>query len=179
MTESSNYPLEIKASTYSVALETIKNIIIEDNQEKINPFKSKKVASSTIKILKSEIEKIDDSEFNSKESVLNKVEQLNQVGNKDSLILSFKLLNLTLTEDDKRCINMRNDFLHGRIPYNSESGDKDNELQHIVYKLHLLVTSLIMKNAGYSGLMLNYIKLVELLYFKKKIEEPLFRRIYN
>jgi hypothetical protein len=177
MTESSDYPLEIKASTYSVALETIKNIIIEDNQEKINPFKAKKIASNTIKILKNEIEKIDDSEFNSKKSVLNKIEQLNQVGNKDSLILSFRLLNLSLTEDDKRCINMRNDFLHGRIPYNSESDDEDYELQHIVYKLHLLVTSLIMKNTGYIGLMLNNIKLVDLLYFKKNIREPLFRKI--
>lgn len=44
MSESAQYPIEIKASTYSVALETVKNIIIEENQEKLNPFKTKKQA---------------------------------------------------------------------------------------------------------------------------------------
>ena len=177
MSESCQYPIEIKASTYSVTLETVKNIIIEDNGEKINPFKIKKKASKTIKELKKIVDTIPESEFNSKKMVLNKLEQINQVGNKDSLLLSFKLLGIELSEDDKRCINMRNDFLHGRIPFDIENDPKAYELHHIVYKLHLLVCSLILKYSGFSGLMLNNIKLAGLLHFGKKLNEPLFRKI--
>ncbi|MEM7486361.1 MAG: hypothetical protein AAF348_14230, partial [Bacteroidota bacterium] len=177
MSESCQYPIEIKASTYSVALETVKNIIIEENGEKINPFKIKKKASITIKELKKIVDEIPESEFNSKKMVLNKLEQINQVGNKDSLLLSFKLLNIKLSEDDERCINMRNDFLHGRIPFDIENDPKAYELHHIVYKLHFLVCSLILKHSGFSGLMLNNLKLADLIHFNKKLEEPLFRKI--
>ena len=177
MSESCQYPIEIKASTYSVALETVKNIIIEENEEKINPFKIKKKASNTIKELKKIVDAIPESEFNSKKMVLNKLEQINQVGNRDSFLLSFKLLNINLSEDDERCINMRNDFLHGRIPFDIENYPKAYELHHIVYKLHLLVCSLILKYSGFSGLLLNNIKLADLLHFDKKLKEPLFRKI--
>jgi hypothetical protein len=180
ITESSKYPLEIRASTYSVALETLKNIIIEENEEKINPFKSKSVASKTIQKFKCTVNELKDSEFNNKQAVLNKLEQLNQIGNRDSFLLAFKILGIPLSDDDINCINMRNDFLHGRIPYENETQEKeekDYQLQHIVYKLHLLITSLIFKYCGYSGHMLNNIKLVDLIHFNKNIKEPLFREI--
>jgi len=175
--ESWQYPLVIRASTFSVALETLKNVIIEENQKTVNPFKSKITASSTIKKLKNIVNEKPDSDFNNKKSVLNKLEQLNQVGNRDSFLLSFKLLKIDLNEDDRRCINMRNEFLHGRIPFENENDKEDYQIQHIVYKLHLLTSSLIMKYCGYKGLMLNNIKLVDLIYFKKNIKEPLFRKI--
>lgn len=180
ITESFKYPLEIKASTYSVALETLKNIVIEENEEKINPFKSKGIASKTIQGFKCAINELDDLVFNNKKAVLNKLEQLNQVGNRDSFILAFKLLGVSLNMDDENCISMRNEFLHGRIPYENEiheKEEKDYQLQHIVYKLHLLITSLIFKYCGYSGYMLNNIKLIDLIHFKKNIKEPLFRQI--
>lgn len=180
ITESFNYPLEIKASTFSVALETLKNIIIEENEETINPFKSKKIAGKTIQKLKCIIGELNDSDFNNRQAVLNKLEQINQVGNRDSFLLAFKLVKIDLNEDDTICINMRNDFLHGRIPFENEikeKEEKDYQLQHIVYKLHLLITSLIMKYCGYSGYMLNNIKLIDLIHFKKNFKEPLFRKI--
>ena len=180
ITESFKYPLEIKASTFSVALETLKNIIIEENEEKINPFKSKKLASKIIQKLKGYITELKDSEFNNKQAVINKLEQLNQVGNRDSFLLAFKLLDISLNSDDVFCINVRNDFLHGRIPFENETqekDDKDYKLQHIVYKLHLLTSSLIFKYCGYTGYMLNNIKLVDLIHFEKNINEPLFRKI--
>ena len=178
--ESSGYPLEIKASTYSVALETLKNIIIEENAEKTNPFKNKRTASKAIKELKKTISAIDDNEFNNKKSIINKLEQINQVGNSDSFLLSFELLDIALNDDDINCINMRNDFLHGRLPFENEAlekDEKDYQLQHIVYKLHFLISSLIFKKCGYNGYLLNNIKLVDLMHFKKNIQEPLFRNI--
>lgn len=175
MCESSIYPMEIKASTYSVALETIKNINIEKNSERINPFKEKINAKEAIKEMKKYINDLDDDKFNNKEMVLKKIEQLNQIGNKDSLLLSFKLLDIKLTDDDKRCINMRNDFLHGKFPF--EQKKNNYELEYVVYRLHMLILSLIMKHIGYSGPILNNIKLADFLYYKKDIDEPLFRYI--
>ena len=177
ITESAPFPLEIKASTYSVALETMKNIIIEDNSLKINPFKNKRKATETIKELKKIIELIDDQEFNNKKSVLNKLEQLNQVGNKEGFLLSFKLLSIQLSADDERCLIERNNFLHGNIPFENEVPRKNFEIQHIVYKLHMLLCALILKYSGYHGFILNNIKLIDLIYFKRNINEPLLRQI--
>ena len=177
ITESSVFPLEIKAATYSVALETLKNIILEHNSLKTNPFKSKSKASNTIKELKKLISAIDDVEFNNKQSVLNKLDQLNQVGNKESFLLTFKLLSIPLSPDDEKCLENRNNFLHGKIPFENEAKDKNYKIQHIVYKLHMLLCSLILKYSGYNGFILNNIKLVDLMYFKKNINEPLLRMI--
>jgi hypothetical protein len=177
ITESSRFPLEIKASTYSVALETMKNIIIEDNTTKINPFKNKHKANEIIKILKKILEPISDEEFNNKRSVINKLDQLNQIGNKEGFLLSFKLLSIALSKDDERCLIERNNFLHGKIPFENELPVKNFEIQHIVYKLHMLLCSLILKYSGYSGFILNNIKLVDLTYFKKNINEQLLREI--
>tara|TARA_Y100001933_G_scaffold262240_1_gene319072 strand:- start:978 stop:2405 length:1428 start_codon:yes stop_codon:yes gene_type:complete len=177
MSESADFPFEIRASTYSVALETIKNIIIEENEEKINPFKKKKTASDVIKNLKKIISDIPESEFNNKKVVINKLEQINQIGNKDSFLMSFKVLKIKLNDDDKRCLNMRNDFLHGRIPYDNEDEIVSFELLHVVVKLHFLVCSLILKYTGYSGYLLNNIKYISHVHFKKTINESLFRKI--
>lgn len=177
ITESFKYPHEIRASTFSVVLETLKNIIIEENDEKLNPFKSKEEASQAIKKLQKIITEIDDEKFNNKDSVLKRINQINQIGNRESFVQTFKILNIELNADDLRCINMRNDFLHGRIPFDKENDTEDFQLIHVVFKLHFLVSSIIMKYSGYSGLILNNIKLSDILYFQKNLKEPLFRRI--
>lgn len=177
ITESAAFPLEIRASTYSVALETLKNIIIEENELKINPFKNKRKATETIKELKKIVELMEDQEFNNKKSVINKLDQLNQVGNKEGFLLSFKLLSIPLSPDDERCLVERNNFLHGKIPFENEMPIKNYEIQHIVYKLHMLLCALVLKYSGYKGFILNNIKLIDLMYFKKNINEPLLRQI--
>ncbi len=178
ITESFEYPFEIQAATYSVSLETIKNIIIEKNEEKINPFKDKKIAGQVIADLKKVIELVDITNFNSKETVLKKIEQLNQIGNTDSFFAMFHLLTIKLNEDDERCITKRNDFLHGRIPFENEPEDfKNNELKHIVYKYHFLLCAAILKNAGFSGYLMNNLRFAGELQLNKKIYEPFFRKI--
>lgn len=176
--ESFKMPNEVKASNYSVVLETIKNIVIEENEEKVNPFKRR----SDAKIVKNEfldiIKNKNDEIFNNKDTVIKKIEHLNQVSNRDSFILVFKILKIKLNTDDINCIEMRNDFLHGRIPFeNEEEKDAENKLLHIVYKLHLLITSLILKYCGYNGFVFNNIMYLNLLHFNKKLTEPLFRKI--
>jgi hypothetical protein len=150
ITEGNAYPFEIRASVYSVALETIKNIIMEENQEKINPFKSREFAKKTVKDLVAHVRQLDDEAFNSKQAVINKLEHLNQVTNKDSFLAAFLVYNFQLSQSDKNALNSRNDFLHGRIPF--EGGeDADLQLKIITYKMHYLVSILILKYVGFRG----------------------------
>jgi hypothetical protein len=177
ITESFGYPLEVRAASYSVALETLKNIVVENNQERINPFKSKSDARNLINTLRKEVEKASDSIFNNKEAVFSRIEQLNQVTNSDAFLLAFKIMEIELTDEDKECINMRNDFLHGRIPFENEKGFNEYELHRIVFKLHFLVNALIIKMTGFNGLILNNLKMLDVLKYKKDLNAPLFRKI--
>jgi len=177
--ESSKFPLEIRASAYSVALETMKNIVIEENAERINPFKNSAYGKKIAIRLKKIIEEEDDFNFNNKESVLKRLDQINQVTNKDSLKLAFTLNGFKLMKEDENALSKRNDFLHGRIPFEDETIlIQDKELRFVTYKLHFLVTSLIMKYCKFSGLIKNNPKFLSVYSSKnKEIDEPLFRGI--
>ncbi len=179
ITECNIYPLEMRASAYSIALETIKNIIIEENESKVNPFKKKNFASETISKLKEIIIPLDNFYFNNKEAILNKIEQLNQVTNKDSFKLAFALCGFQLTKIDEEALLKRNDFLHGRIPFEGAEESKQNqELKFITYKLHFLVTTLIMKYSKYCGYLKNNPKVFSVFAEgNKEINEPLFRNV--
>lgn len=178
ISEANEYPLEIRASAYSVALETVKNIVLEENSEKINPFKDRKFAAKIIKSLKDIIIPIEASFFNNKETVINKLEQINQVTNKDSFKIAFDLCGFTLTDIDEKALLKRNDFLHGRIPFeDEEEANQNQELKFITYKLHFLVTALIMKYCKFSGLLKNNPKFFSVFAEdNKEIDEPLFRK---
>ncbi len=172
------YPLEIQASSYSVALETVKNILLEENRETTNPFKNKKNAQETIKKLKALIDEMDDEEFNNKTVVLKKLDQLNQMTNRDGFTLAFDLLNFKLTESDRWALDRRNDFLHGRIPFEEESNEIQTiELRALTYKLHFLVVGLLLKHSGFTGMVRNnpmYFKLLQGIHEK---DDFLFRHI--
>jgi hypothetical protein len=178
ISEANEYPLEIRASAYSVALETVKNIVLEENNEKINPFRDKKFAGKVIKSLKDIIIPIESSFFNNKQTVINKLEQINQVTNKDSFKIAFDLCGFKLTDIDEKALLKRNDFLHGRIPFEDEEESKQNqELKFITYKLHFLVTTLIMKYCKFNGLLKNNPKFFSVFVVdNKEIDEPLFRK---
>lgn len=177
--EGNAYSLEIRASAYSVALETMRNVIIEENEEKINPFKTKTVASKTIRELKKIVNDLEDSQFNNRQLVINKLEQLNQTGNSDSFSKAFQICGFPLTNSDKDTFNRRNDFLHGRIPFEDElDASQNQELKFITYKLHFLVTGLILKYSGFNGLLKNNPAYYEVFEKgTKHLDEPLFRHV--
>lgn len=172
--ESHGYPLEIRASTYSVALETLKNIIIQANEEKINPIKTKAAARTLVGKLKEVVNDFGESEFNNKNLIIQKLEHLNQIGNTDSFSRIFELLNMELTLEDIMVLNKRNDFLHGRIPFEDEEHTtKEKELRLVTLKLHFLICSLILKMGGYNGYLINNVR----LSFKEMADEPVYRNI--
>lgn len=144
------------ASTFSVALETLKNIICENNESEIKPIKSKAVSRSLIKGIKALVEEIPISEFNNKGALLKNIDNnLNRTPNKESLELAFILSGITLNEKDKECIKMRNDFLHGRVPIEDDKNSQ-KMLKYYVYKLHFLISALILKQTSFSGKILNH-----------------------
>lgn len=177
ISEGNNYSPAIRASCYSVALETIKNIIIEDNENKVNPFKSKKMAKEVIEELKKNLSSFGDTYFNNKLAIIRKIEQLNQVTNWDSFKIAFELCEVRLTTNDEDILLKRNEFLHGKIPFEDEVEiDHKLELQFITYKLHFLVSILIIKYCGFKGFVLNTVKYLSLQTKSSRIiEEPLLR----
>ncbi len=170
--ESHGHLVEIKASTYAVALETLKNIIIAENEDKINPIKSKTISKQLRAELKSVIDKYDDVHFNNKAAIIQKIDVLNQVPNTDSFVKMFELIGLSINNEDKEILKKRNDFLHGRIPFEDERRDiNKNELAKIVMKLHLLLCAVILKRADYHGYLVNNIR----LKFRELTNEPAYR----
>jgi len=150
LTEAANLSLELRTSIYSVCLETIRNIIQEKNQEKLFPFKNKPDCRSFIDASKEILAGIPDASFNNRDAVKKRIENINQLGNTESFTSVFKLLGIELNKDDIECINRRNDFLHGRIPF-----EDIDELRYVADKLFQLVEYLILKYCEYSGVVLN------------------------
>jgi len=176
--ESSSYPVYIRASTYSVALETIKNIIVGSKKESINPIKE----PSDAKVIRESLNEVlndikDDSIFNNKAILYKRIDNINQTTNKDALQMSFKFVGLDLSEEDIRCINYRNDFLHGRIPFTPSEDADDFEMTRVVFKLQLLVVSLLLKKVNYQGELLNFFTYLCLYKYKTIPTESLFRAV--
>lgn len=176
LAESHGYPLEIRASTYSVVLETLKNIVLESNAEKINPIKSKADARALIKDLKAVVEAVSPSKFNNLTAVHQRIEQINQVGNTDSFFKIFELSDLVLSDVDRECLKMRNDFLHGRVPFENErQGYQKSGLAAVVLRMHLLLCALLLKMGGFCGYVVNNLR----LRFPELTNEPVYRRLDN
>lgn len=172
--ESHDYPPEIRTATYCVALETLKNIIILKNAEKINPIKNKSVAKKLIEEIKTLIGSYPQSDFNNLGTITRKIDHLNQIGNTDSFTKIFELLDLKLTEVDKKTLERRNDFLHGRIPFeeNQNSAVKDG-LVITLYRLHLLLCAIILKMGGYNGYLFNNLR----LKYLHMVDEEFYRKL--
>lgn len=176
--QSRNLSVEIQAASIFVALETVKGIIIKENIEKITPFKDQKIAEVVINEIKSKIESLDDNCFNNKKSALNKVSSLNQVGNNESFKLAFELVGFRLTKNDQKCIEMRNRFLHGNMPYDDEKEEiRIKELTKISLSAHFLTCCLILKFVGYNGVVKNFLKYLDLVNSIDEVDEELFRNI--
>ncbi len=178
ITQSRNLPQEIKTASFFVALETIKNLITTSNEERTRSFKEQDDAIKLILDCRGLVNKLLDSKFNFKKRVLNKLDQLNDIGNNESFLMSFELMGLELNSAEIQCIKNRNRFLHGNMPFENEGkGVKDKELSEIALRTHDLVCSLILKYAGCNCYFKNNLKYLNLDDGENKIIEPLFKKI--
>lgn len=178
ITQARNQPIEIQIASTFVAMETIKELIINKNLENIRPFKDKTKAAFIIAALKKIIVDTNDVEFNDKTIVLSKIENLNSIGNNDSFKIAFKLMGINLTSDDVKCISMRNRFLHGNSPHENEPEEvRIQELTKIQLNAHLLTCALILKYVGYKGVIKNMLKYLDIINERRELKQELFRTI--
>ena len=176
--QSRNLSVEIEAAAIFVALETVKGIVIKKNSEKITPFKDPKFAEQILKEFKVKIDSLDESNFNNKNSVINKLDSINQLGNNESFKMAFELVGFELNKSDLKCISMRNRFLHGNMPYDDKNEDiRMKELTKISLSAHFLTCCLILKYVGFNGVVKNFLKYLDLINCMDEVDEELFRHI--
>lgn len=151
----------------SIALETLANVLYEENESTLAPIKtiktSKKLRTELLKCLDNFEDEIDTE---GREIIKSRINQINQRTNRDKLLIPFRILNIPITSADKQAIEQRNAFLHGRTPMvqNIEAKplNKEDKIRYYLYlKLYVLVSSIIMKYIGYDNLIVNYPKIYE------------------
>lgn len=166
-------PHYVKASLYSVALETITNLIFEQIETKHKPIQNKKLARQIRDDLALTLSKYKQNlSVETFEKFSNDINRLNSLTNKQKLLLPFNHYGCRLPQKDIDAIEKRNDFLHGRIPENADR----HYLPIIVGRLLFCVNYLTLKYIGFTG----YIFYPAVLYQhnnKLEIDEKPLRRI--
>lgn len=164
--EANNQPLELKAASYCVAYEgichTIKKLVDINAPSSIDKI----VWEQNIK---PEFEKLlislkgNGLLNNDQDRILSsKVNNLNQPTNRDSLTAPFLKLGYNLNQQEIKCIDNRNKFLHGSLPVKSNDEDENfKELYFNSVTIHKLIYILILKLIGFEGYIINYPKLHE------------------
>lgn len=170
--ESHETAIVTRAATYCVALEAIRNFILDDDTNSFTkPIKDRALSKEIRNSFRSIIEGYSEEEFNDRDSILKKIDNLNQFGNTEGFMKIFELHSITLDEVDKETLKKRNDFLHGRLPFSINTSDEDKELSLVLLRLHLLLCVLILKLGGFEGYFSNNIR----WKFRELQHEPVFR----
>lgn len=146
-----------KASLATVALETITSKIgAKLSSKKI--IENKKIFKELRDQLKKTLESFSDRITQEQsETLLAKLDNINSKPNRDKLEDAFQLIGVTLDKEEKECISYRNLFLHGSLPRKDEEmWMTDTELLDIVAnRLVMLSSILLLKQAGYNGMVID------------------------
>lgn len=176
LADSLDYPESIRGAVYSVVLETLKDQIINNKSPKFNPIKEKITAQYIRNAFNEIINDLPDEAFNDKAAILKKIAQINQIGNLDGFYKIFEDRGIMLNDHDQETIKHRNNFLHGRLPADASNISEDNKyLTGIILKMHLLISTLLLTDAGYDGYYFNHYK----YRLKNGSGEPLYRKLYS
>ncbi|HRP37374.1 MAG TPA: hypothetical protein PLS50_06225, partial [Candidatus Dojkabacteria bacterium] len=115
--ESCASSLAVMPGGLAICLESISDIIIKDKSKSIKPIKdkelAKKIIDECIEVINSHKRELD---LNGVETLIKKLQQLNQPTNKDRLRTPFEILGIELLPEDIKVLQARNDLLHGRFP---------------------------------------------------------------
>ena len=164
--EANTLPLELKAASYCVAYEsichTIKNVLSIKSPSVIDEQKWSIIKPLIAKQLmdQRELAEINDDQLN---ILSRKLDNWNQPTNRDTLTAPFKHFEYELNEVEFRCIDNRNKFLHGSLPFKIKEEDEAfRELYFISLTLHKLACILILKFIGFGNTyIVNYPKMHE------------------
>jgi len=173
--EANQTSLEAQGIVYSVVLEILTSYIAVKNEEKLTPIADKKQAKKLQKELHSIAEKYMSPYKDS--PIYKKINSINSPTNMDKLLKPFEILNIPLTDIDRKIINNRNDFLHGN---DFIDGDKLLEFFsnhfYINCKLNFLVYALLLKIVGHHGKIVNMVK-IYLEHDERVKDEEFYRDI--
>lgn len=166
-------PDYIRVVLYAVGLETITDLVYQENKDKMKPVSDKELAveirSRLTETLQQFATMISDSALKKFIEVIN---QINKPTNSEKLTRPFSIYGVPLIDNDLDAIKNRNDFLHGRLPYNPGS----HELSIVGYRLQFCVNALVMKYCGYTGAVIYQASIFQ-REKKKKIDCPVYRII--
>lgn len=151
------------------------NIIYEENEEKINPIRDKKIAKEIQKefneIAKKYVDVIGDYGM---QIIYSKINDINRPTNSKKLSMPFEIFKIKLSKEDLEILNHRNKFLHGTSPFTDDDlKNKEYELKFIVAKLENMLNILMLKYIGYTGHIVNYTVEIQ-QKFQKEITENKF-----
>jgi hypothetical protein len=172
--------LILRPAGYSVALEKITNIIVEENKG-LKPIPDKEISKKFSKRLKEVLTSLseDINNVGNEDSLVilqKKIDSINSPTNRDKLTKPFEIYGIDLNEDDLNSIDNRNNFLHGRNINIDENTDEFSEINQISLRLNKLINKLILKHIGFSGIIINHLKHNE-SSFDFEINEDLFEEI--
>jgi len=187
--------LEMKVPTLFVALENMTKVltggdetppkIIDDTeieQElKVIVRKSVKEIRSVKKRNKPlSLSELEEKEYNANfERIITKLYNFNRGTNNKKLVEPFANFGYTLSkEEEDLLIIHRNKFLHGDdyLGLDTSYELEFKELFHITLRLQKLIAVLLLKEAGYSGFIVNNAKVYQYIT-EKKLKEPVFVKI--
>lgn len=143
-----NNPI-IQGALYSVALETLTQMIYDENAEALAPMSKnlfKEMREKFIGIFSSYEDRLDER---GKKIINTKIFEMNTPTNRDKLEKPFELSGIVLTEEEKKTIGTRNKYLHGNEPESSYEWFLKKQLNAL--DLFDLVARLILKHFKYEG----------------------------
>ncbi len=136
---------------YSAALESLTGALGEKKTTSLKPIDDPEIFEN-IKIEFMKIVESQEISDDAKKIFKARIDNMNSPTNQDKLTQTFVLHGVNLSVQNKKTINERNKYLHGKSPL---SRDQEFELRQITMELHSLQLMLLLKVAGYSGHVIN------------------------
>ena len=172
--------LELKGSAYSIALEAITAVIMEQNHEK-KPKPVDKVIFNQLKqkMLSALDEILPPTEENkaARSIFTNRVDNLNSPTNTSKLQKAFGLVDYDLNDYEKDALKARDTFQHGDLPVSEYTENEAfREVYNVCLIMHRLIYILVLKQINYSGYIINYPQLHSQIT-KKSFGEKLFYKV--
>ncbi|WP_316840030.1 hypothetical protein [Pedobacter gandavensis] len=172
--------LEIKGSAYSLALEAITAVLMEENNEnRPKPVTKEVFKELKTKFLKTLDEMLPPNDENKPARLIfkNRIENLNTPTNTDKLKRSFEIVGYDPNKDEKSALKARDKFQHGELPVSDNSDDiVFQEVYFMTLIMHRLIYTLILKRIGYSGYIINYPQLHSDIT-RRDLKEDLFYKL--
>ncbi|MEP5254422.1 MAG: hypothetical protein ABJQ39_05125 [Winogradskyella arenosi] len=154
-----------RPSTLFVVLELLVNEVLKENSK---PFIEKQIIKDEcVRVLIKNKKVLPNDDYNLLLDGVNQIDK-NLKQNNKKFEEAFKALDIYLNIEERKTLSKRNNFFHGKILaldqiIESEESFTNIELDYnlLSQRLYTLISKLILKRIGYSGYLINHVKLRE------------------